>query len=108
MPHADLKYSDDLHIDAPKLLAQVEQIIQTHDAGSGACKGRAYPTAQYHHSHCLLSVSMLTKPHRDAAFTHKLLADLEAALRAALPKTCYFSVGIDYSNPYYVTGTHQM
>jgi len=43
MPHAELKYSIDLDLDAEALLRCVEQVILRHDANSGECKGRAYP-----------------------------------------------------------------
>ena len=85
MPHAELKYSSDLRIDAVAILADVEQMILRHDAGSGDCKGRAYPSDQYHHSHLILQISMLTKPHRDEAFTAALMADLEQVVKVHIP-----------------------
>ncbi|QGX97937.1 hypothetical protein EI983_06460 [Roseovarius faecimaris] len=108
MPHAELRYSSDLQIDAAAVLARIEEVIQAHDAGSGACKGRAYPAQVFHHTHCLLTLSLLTKPHRDAAFTHALMADVEAAVKAMIPQSCYFSLGLEYSGATYVTNRHEV
>lgn len=77
MPHAELKYTSDLGLDAESLLRGVERIILSHDAGSGECRGRAYSADIFHHSHCLLEISMLAKPHRDAAFVRARREDLE-------------------------------
>ncbi|WP_127112349.1 hypothetical protein [Shimia sediminis] len=107
MPHAELKYSDNLKIDAVALLREIEQVILRHDASAGECKGRGYPTEIYHHTHLLLDISMLTKPHRDAGFTKALLADLEATLHAHLSQRCFISFGIHYSDKNYVTTSHQ-
>jgi hypothetical protein len=107
MPHAELKYSDDLILDAGAILAEIEATILRHDAGSGACKGRAYPASVYHHSHVLVSVAMLTKEHRNEAFTAALLEDLERVIKARIKQHCHFSLGISYSTSAYVTNLHQ-
>ncbi len=107
MPHADLKYSANLTVDAPAILAKIEAVIQSHDSGAGECKGRAYPADLFHHTHMLVDIAMLNKPHRDAAFMAPLMADLEAAIKAMIPQKCYFSLGIKLSDDYYVTNTHQ-
>ena len=106
MPHAELKYSSDLDFDAVALLADIERAIQAADAGSGACKGRAYPATEFYRTHCLLNVSMLTKPHRDGAFTKALLSHLETALRSHLTQPCFLSLGIDYTTDAYITLQH--
>ena len=107
MAHAELKYSADLALDSEAVLADVEAVIQRHDAGSGACKGRAYPAEVFHHSHVLLELSLLTKPHRDEAFTKALMADVEAAVKAQIGQGCYFSLSVEYSGAYYVTNCHE-
>jgi len=107
MPHAELKYSADLDFDAPTMLADIEYTILTHDAGSGACKGRAYPTENYHHTHLLVTVMLLTKPHRDDAFTTALLEDLEAAITAHLGQRCFFSLALTYSSGAYITNEYR-
>ncbi len=104
MPHADLKYSSDLSLDAAKLLAEVEALIGRHDSGAGACKGRAYPASAYHHTHALLEVAVLRKPHRDAAFMNALLDDLTVLLQSKLPGGCACSVALNFSSDYYYTG----
>ncbi len=106
MPHAELKYSSDLDIDAKSILAEIEAVILDHDSGAGACKGRAYPVAQFHHSHIAITVALLTKPHRDEAFSRALLADLESRIKARLGQPCEFSLGLSYSTPFYVTNFH--
>ena len=106
MPHAELKYSSDLEIDAKAILAEIEAAILEHDSGAGACKGRAYPADQFHHTHIAINVALLTKPHRDEAFSKALLADLETRIKAQLPQPCEFSLGLSYSTPFYVTCFH--
>ena len=46
MPHADIKYSSDLNINAEEILQVIEETILGKDTGAGACKGRAYPADQ--------------------------------------------------------------
>jgi len=106
MPQADLMYSADLDLDAAAILARVEQVIADHDAGAGACKGRAYPAAVTHHSHVTLRVAMLDKPHRDAAFMSALLADVERAVKALIAQPCAVAVELSFSSPYYATTMH--
>ena len=106
MPHAEINYSNDLKLDAPTILQKIEAVIQQHDAGSGECKGRAYPAPEFHHTHVLVSISMLPKPHRDDAFLSALLSDLETAIKAMLPAPCFFSLGITFSGAHYITNRH--
>lgn len=108
MPHAELKYSDDLAIDTDSVFEAIENTILAHDSGSGDCKCRAYPTDQYRHTHVLVTVSMLTKAHRDAAFTENLMQDLESAVKKHLDQDCFFSLSLDYSSDYYVTNEHRV
>ena len=103
MPHAELKFSSDLSFDAKHVLAVIEERINAHDPNAGACKGRAYPTARFHHTHLLVDISMLRKPHRDAAFTAALRDDLERSIKACLGQRCFFSLGISYSDDAYIT-----
>lgn len=106
MPHVELKYSSDLDIDTTTILEAIEKTIQKHDAGSGHCKGRAYPAFQYHHSHMLVALAMLTKPHRDKAFSDALIADLEKAVKSHIAQNCYFSLSLDYMGDTYITNEH--
>ncbi|MEP2028097.1 MAG: hypothetical protein ABJI96_05245 [Paracoccaceae bacterium] len=107
MPHAELKYSNDLQIDAVVILAAIEQTILRHDAGSGECKGRAYPTDIFHHSHLILNLSMLKKAHRDSAFTAALMTDLEQIVKENIPQSCFFSFTLEYSKGTYVTNFYE-
>ena len=79
MPHAELNYSSDLKIDAGGILQEIEDIILKHDDGSGVTKGRAYPAEIFNHTHFKATVSLLSKPHRDAAFLAALQTDLQTA-----------------------------
>lgn len=104
MPQADLKYSADLSLDVPNLLAEIEALILRHDAGAGACKGRAYPAEIAHHSHVLLEVQVLDKPHRDQVFMAGLLAELVDLLDAVLPKGTERAVSLGFAELFYATG----
>lgn len=106
MPHADLKYSADIALDAPAILARIEAVIQSHDPGSGECKGRAYRAEQFHHSHVLVDISMLARAHRGQDFMHALSADLEQAIKAMIPVRCFLSLNIAFSGANYITGLH--
>lgn len=106
MPHAELKYSSDLKIDATAILDVIEATILRHDDASGECKGRAFPASTYKYSHLLVSISMLSKPHRDEAFTGALMEDLETTIKTCLGQRCFFSLSLDYSNKSYVTNEH--
>jgi len=106
MPHAELKYSDDLYLDCPAIMKTIEDTILAHDSGSGACKGRSYPAADFHHSHLLITVAMLAKPHRDQSFTDALVADLQAVIKAHVTQPCFFSLDLTYAAGAYVTNEH--
>ncbi len=106
MPHCEIQFSDDLDIDAKDVLALVERVINAHDVNAHQCKGRAYPVSIYHRSHLKVTVSLLTKTHRDEAFTKALMIDLEKQIKETLSQSCYFSLLIEYSPAYYVTNEH--
>ncbi len=106
MPHCEIQYSDDLNVDAEAILTMVETVINAHDANAHECKGRAYPASIYHRPHLKVTVYLLTKPHRDEAFTKALMADLENQIKGTLSHSCFFSLLIEYSPTYYVTNEH--
>ena len=108
MPHAELKFSSDLRIDAVAILADIEQTLLRHDAGSGDCKWRAYSTDHYHHSHLIQQISLLTKPHRDEAFAAGLMVDLEQMVKTRIPKSCFFSFALGLNKGAYVTNFHEV
>ncbi len=105
MPQADLSYSAHLDIDAAAMLARIEEVIVSRDAGAGACKGRAHPLVQTHHDHALLRVRMLRKPHRDDAFMQTLLTALQDALRPMMPGATILGVEIGFLEPHYASTT---
>ncbi|AHD08210.1 hypothetical protein [Phaeobacter gallaeciensis] len=106
MPHAEIKYSSNLDLDIPAILAEIEQVILSHDDGAGDCKGRGYSTDTYHHTHVAVKVSVLVKPHRDANFSNTLLKSLHAAITARISVPCAFSLELAYTGPFYITGQH--
>ncbi len=106
MPHAEIKYSSDLNIDAKALLAEIESTILKHDDGAGACKGRAWSVDQFHHTHIIIGVSLLPKAHRDATFLQRLLNDLEQKIKARIIQPCAFSLELTFSGSAYVTNMH--
>jgi len=106
MPHADVKYSKDLDIDPVKILQAIEEIIIGKDTGAGACKGRAYPAEYFNHTHVLITVAMLQKPHRDRAFTKSLTEELEKAVKKHIHQSCAFSLSVEYNLDTYITNQH--
>lgn len=109
MPNLDLKYSADLYIDTKKLFKAVEDTVKKHDAGTGACKARAYPSQQFQHTHCYMEIALLTKDSRDDAWTQKLIDDLEELLKGELEKAAdgkqtAWGVNISYASPYFRFG----
>jgi len=106
VPHVEIKYSDNVDIDTNEVFDIVERIINEKDISAGECKSRAYPCSQYKYSHILVTVSLLSKPHRDKVFTHHLSVELEKAIKAQLKQSLYFSLNIEYSLQYYTTNIH--
>lgn len=106
MPHVEIKYSDNLDIDTHKIFDEVEKTINQNGMSAGECKSRAYPCSQYKYSHVLVTVSLLTKPHRDNVFTQNLSREIETAIKAHLKQSLYFSLNIEYSLDYYTTNIH--
>lgn len=108
MPHVEIKYSDNLDIDTNEIFNVVETIINKCDMSAGECKSRAYPCNQYKYSHILITISLLTKSHRDKAFTQNLSIEIESAIKAHLKQSLYFSLNIEYSLEYYTTNIHRV
>ncbi|MBU2992759.1 hypothetical protein Q4555_03865 [Octadecabacter sp. 1_MG-2023] len=104
MPQADLKYSVDMKIDAAALLAAIETEISDFDSGAGDCKGRAYPAAEFNHTHVFLTVRVLDKPHRDAAFMQALLEKLTSVVDQHIEQSCSRSVELAFLPKTYATG----
>lgn len=99
MPNIELKYSNDLDLDASAVLASIEKVIQSHDAAAANCKGLAYPAADFHHTHVILHVEILPQPHRDAVFMDALNTDLQAAIKAHLSAACFVTSNVTFTPP---------
>ena len=108
MPHADLKYSPDLSFDPQAMFAAIEHTILAHDSASGDCKCRIYPAEASNHTHLLIEISMLAKPHRDANFTRALRDAIAASVKNHLQQRCYISLAIRYSDAMYLTDRHEI
>ena len=108
MTHVEIKYSDNLTFNTQDIIDDIEGIINQKGASAGVCKSRAYPCSEYKHPHILVTVSLLTKPHRDEQFTLELSAEIESAIKSHLQQSLYFSLNIEYSNAYYTTNVHQV
>ena len=108
MPHVELKYSDNLQMNSNKIFDAVEKVINNSDPSAGECKSRAYRCSEYKYSHLLVTISLLSKPHRDKAFTQNLSVDLEREIKNFLKQSLYFSLNIEYSLEYYTTNIHRV
>jgi len=103
MPHLDLKFSSDIDLDIQAFFAEVESVLQAHDADTGPCKCRAYKAKNYQHSHCLVELRMFAKRERDAQFTANIVAAVEAVLIKYLNQDCSLSVMLTFSPSAYIT-----
>ncbi len=101
MPQADLSYSSQIALDVAKILATIEEVIAVHDSGAGECKGRAHPLEQTHHTHVLLRLRMLDKPHRDDVFMQTLLGSLQGALAPLIPAPCILGIELGFLERHY-------
>ena len=108
MPHVEIKYSDNVEFDTDKVFDAIEEVINKKDKSAGECKSRAYPCSQYKYAHILVTVTLLTKPHRDKIFTQKLSSEIETVVKAHLKQSLYFSLNIEYSLNYYTTNIHSI
>ena len=108
MPHADLKYSPDLSFDPQAMFETIKQTILAYDSGSGDCKSRSYPAEAGNHTHLLIEISMLSKPHRDAGFTRAQRDTIAAAVKKQLQQSYYISLAVIYSDAMYLTDRHEI
>ena len=105
MPQADLKYSADLGLDAPALMADIQALIARYDSGAGQCKARAYPAEVFQHSHFVLELAILRKAHRDQAFRDALLDDLAQLVDGYLPSGTERAIELRFSGDDYRPAT---
>ena len=107
MPHADIKYSPNLQFEPQKVFAAIEDTINARHSGAGNCKCKSYPAKNSNHTHLLIEVSMLTKPHRNHDFTNSLRDAIETAVKVHLHQRCYFSLSITFTDDLYLTNEHK-
>ena len=103
MPHVELKYSNNIAIDASYLFDVIEKTINKNDSSAGECKCRAYPAHFFNYTHIFIEICMLPKPHRDKSFTNNLMHDLKEKVKDFIPKTAHFSLSIKYNLENYLT-----
>jgi len=108
MPHVEIKYSNNLDLDTKEVFDDIEGVINKKDSSAGECKSRAYPFSEYKYPHILVTISLLSKPHRDEEFTLQLSTELERTIKAHLKQSLYFSLNIQYSLAYYTTNIHSV
>ena len=101
MPQADLSYSAQIALDPAIILAKIEEVISAYDGNAGDCKGRAFAVENTHHSHILLRLRMLRKPHRDDTFMQGLLAALQTELRSHIPSPCILGIELGFLETHY-------
>ncbi len=101
MPQADLFYTADVSAPFRDLLGKVESAILELDDQSGECKGRAHKVVDYNHPHVLLRVSMLPKPHRDAAFAAEVTERLLDLARTEFPGVERVNVHVSFDLVHY-------
>ena len=82
MPHIEIKYSNNLALPIETLFSDLEKAINVIDSSAGACKSCAYPAAGFLHTHVLVKVCLLQKPHRDEAFTQKIVLALSECIQS--------------------------
>ena len=106
MPHADIKYSPNLQFEPQNVFAAIEDTTNAHYSDAGDCKWRSYPAKNSNHTHLLIEISMLTKPHRNHNFTIALRDAIETAVKVHLLQRCYFSLSITFTDDLYLTNEH--
>ena len=104
MPQVELNYSQDIEINPIELFQAIEQCIDEMDDSAGICKSRAYPATSFLHTHALLTVTLIDKPHRDQDFMRALLHKLRNLGKLFFKAEYYFAVQLKFAGPYYDTG----
>ena len=104
MPQTDIYYSDALPLKLSNLFNEIEKLIQGQDKSAGNCKCRAHPLENTHHTHVLVVIKLLKRPHRDKNFMNILLKSISQIVIKNIPKGCHYSVEVDFLSAYYATG----
>ena len=103
MPHLEIKYSNDIELNIDSLFDVIEATINKLDSSAGACKSRAYSTKNYKHSHFMVDIWLLPKPHRDQKFNQRLLEALQKVIKSQVSENCYVSLQLYYRDANYLT-----
>lgn len=103
MPHVEIKYSNDVEFSVNGLFEAIETTINELDSSAGVCKSRAYPAVNYKHTHIMIDIWLLPKPHRDQAFNQLLLEELQKVIRNQISENCYVSLQLYYRDTNYRT-----
>lgn len=103
MPQVELKYTNDLFIEAEMVFSHIETALNDIDSTAKTCKSRAFCMTQYLHSHVYLEMKLLRKPHRDADFMQACLKMLDDLIKPYIPLNTYYSINLEFMGEYYLT-----
>ena len=103
MPHADIKYTSDIHIDLKTLMSDIEEIILHLDPTSGACKGRALKVDEYHHSHINIEIRLFATKNRDIDLLNELINRIDSRAKSLLKKAAHVTVNLEFTPLTYLT-----
>ena len=106
MPHADIKCTTDVDIDAKTLLSDIEEIILQLDPNSGVCKGRVIRIDEYHHSHLNIELRMFASKERDVEFSNQLISKVDQKAKLLMKSAAHVTVKLEFSPVTYLTGFH--
>ena len=106
MPHADIKFTTDLDIDAKTLMSDIEEIILQLDPNSGVCKGRVIRIDEYHHSHLNIELRMFASKERDVEFSNQLISRVDQKAKLLMKSAAHVTVKLEFSPVTYLTGFH--
>ena len=103
MPQLDVLHSNDVTLEFEPLFQSIENTLNELDPSAKMCKSRAYPAPHFLHTHVLVKIGLLKKPHRDQAFMENCLQTLKQAIEPYIPEGCYYAIDLSFSEPYYLT-----
>ena len=106
MPHADIKCTTDVDIDAKTLMLDIEQIILQLDPNSGVCQGRVIRIDEYHHSHLNIELRMFASKERDVEFSNQLISRVDQKAKLLMKSAAHVTVKLEFSPVTYLTGFH--
>ncbi len=106
MPHADIKCTTDVDIDAKTLMSDIEEIILQLDPNSGVCKGRVIRIDEYHHSHVNIELRMFASKERDVDFSNQLISRVDQKAKLLMKSAAHVTVKLEFSPVTYLTGFH--